>query len=294
MCIQFRSTAALLFVSLAALSCGTSNADEADAGTQPKRGVEIRVAPPDINEATSLNHGASINPKLLAPVDDTGSGILPEERDIYFRGLKLANEIPLGKLRESAASFQEQRRRNNPKYLQVQSNNFPQYVDLIENPGIYRGHPVTLRGTIRRLTKLDPGKNSSGIGDVYEGWLYTADSNSHPTVVLFTGKPAGLELGANITEEIRATGYFFKLYGYEAQRGPEIAPMLLAGTVELNPGPRPFVFKSLSPSFYVILTLALFVGGFGIWKASRPGHVERLLTPEKPDLSNIGPTDNHS
>lgn len=296
MCKRLRSMAMQLVGFLAILNATDAlTAGEDDAGSQsgkPSKGVEIRVAP-DPDAATTLDHGASINPELLNPVDDTGAGVLPDERDVYFRGLKLAKEIPLANLKEFAAKLQEQRRSSNPKYSQIHAKDFPQYVDLVENPSAYRGHPVTLRGTLRRLTKLAPGKNPTGIGDIYEGWLYTADSNSHPTVALFTRKPAGLETGSNITEEVRVTGYFLKLYSYEAQGGPEIAPMLLAGTVELNPGPRPYVFKPLSPSVYVILTLALFVLGFGIWRASRPGHVEQLLTPKEPDLTHLPPTENH-
>jgi hypothetical protein len=289
-----RSCLALLTACQILVAGRASFAEEAKNGATAKN-VEIRVEPEvkEANLVATVDDGASINPKLLAAVDDTAPGISPNERQVYFRGLKLAQEIPVAKLREIAAEFLEQRRHSNPKYAKAPAKDFPQFVDLVENPDPYRGRPVTVRGTLRRLTKLDVGKNAFGIEDVFEGWLYTADSNSNPTVVLFTRKPAGLDVGSNITEEIQATGYFLKLYGYEAQKGPEIAPMLLAGTVELNPGPRPYVFKALSPSLYVILTLSLLVIGFGIWKANRPGHVEKLFTPEHPDLSNIRPDEGH-
>jgi len=258
-----------------------------------EKAPEITVTP-DPNEPTTLDQGTSISPTLLAVIDDNSAGIRPEERAVYFRGLKLAQETPKSNLKEAADKLQEQRRKANPKYAHVPAKDFPQFVDLFENPDVYRGRAVSLRGTIRRLTKYDPGKNNQGIKEVYEGWIYTADSNSNPAVVIFTSKPPELVLGADITDEIRATGYFFKIYDYQSQGGPGKAPMLLAGTVDWHPGPRSFVFPPISRPVYVILTLTLLVLGYGMWKANSPGHVERLLPHEEVDLTKLPPVDDHA
>ena len=296
MCFPIRSSASVLVGTLVLASlagCVIAGAGQEDAKPKAEPAAEIRVERVSI-DATTLDHGASINPKLLVVIDDNAVGIAPEERDVYFRGLKLASETPLAKQKGAARQLQDHQRRSNPKYAQVSAKDFPQYVDLYQNPEAYRGRPVSLRGTIRRLSKYDPGKNALGIAEVYEGWFYTADSNSNPTVVVFTVKPGELSLGADFTDEIGVTGYFFKQYSYEAQGGPGKAPMLLAGTVEWHPGPRSYAFTALSPSVYVILTLALAVLGYGMWKANRPGHIEQLLPREEVNLAKLPPVDNHS
>lgn len=250
-------------------------------GAAPAVATEIKIVP-DVNQPVTLDNGKSLNPNLL-PIRGSGADqVSAEEHEIYFKGLKVAAETPLTTLKDAAAKIQDERRRSIPKYAKLDADHFPQFYDLVENPDVYRGHAVSLRGTLRRLTKTDAGKNTSGISTIYEGWLYTADSESNPTVVVFTEKPTGLELGADITEEVRVTGYFYKVYRYEAQNGPSTAPMLLAGTIELNPGPRPYVFQPISPLVYVIIAGVLVIVGYGVWKAGQPKRIESLLPPEEP------------
>lgn len=264
-----------------------------DDGKPSVQQPEIRLAA-DPNEPVTLDHGQSMNPNALVVVEDSGTGIRSEERDVYFRGLKLASETPQSTLREAAHKLKGERWKASSKYSKAPLKDFPQFVDMVENPAIYRGRAVSFRGTIRRLTKYDAGENSLGLKEIYEGWIYTADGNSNPTVVLFTSKPPQLSLGSDITDEIRATGYFFKIYGYESQGGASRAPLLLAGTLDWHPGPTPYVFQSLSPPVYILLTLAIFVLGYGMWKANSPGHVERLLPHEEVDLTKLPQANDHS
>jgi hypothetical protein len=272
----------VLSLSVTFLSGGWQAALGQDQDTAAAPSITAIKIVPDVNQPISTDGGKSLNPTLL-PVGGVGAEqVSAEEHEIYFKSLKLASQTPLGDLKESASRFQEERRRSNPKYKDVDEDHFPQFYDLVENPDVYRGHAVSLRGTLRRLTKLDAGKNAAGISTIYEGWLYTADSQSNPTVVIFTEKPSGLELGSDITEEVRATGYFYKVYRYEAQNGPSTAPMLLAGTLELNPGPRHFVFQPMSPVIYLVIAAVLAVLGYSIWKGGQPKRIESLLPPEEP------------
>lgn len=260
--------------------CPVAIAQDQDEAA-PAVATEIKIVP-DVNQPITLDEGKSLNPNLL-PIPGSGADqVSAEEHEIYFKSLKVASETPLTTLKEAAAKLQDDRRRSNPKYAGLDVDHFPQFYDLVENPDVYRGHAVSLRGTLRRLTKEDAGKNSSGVSTIYEGWLYTADSQSNPAVVVFTEKPDGLELGADITEEVRATGYFYKIYRYEAQNGSSTAPMLLAGTIELNPGPRHYVFQPISPLIYVMITGVLLIVGYGVWRASQPKRIESLLPPEEP------------
>ena len=43
-------------------------------------------------------------------------------------------------------------------------------------------------------------------------------------------------MGDNILERVAVTGYFFKLYGYEARDTTRLAPLILASRLEWFPG----------------------------------------------------------
>jgi hypothetical protein len=259
-----------------------------DEPAQFKRNEDRRARRAPRDPAT-LDKGASINPQLLEVVKDNTLGIRYEERDVYFQALKLAQEIPLTKQEEYAAEFREQRRLSNPRYARRKPQDFPPFVDLFQNPDEYRGRPVSLRGVLRKLTKFDPGENSFGIEEAYEGWLYTDDGQSNPAVVIFTSKPQGLPVGGDLTEEVRLTGYFLKMYGYEAQDLPRKAPLLIAGEVEWRPSPKSWVAQSLSLETYLLATLVAVALGYVIWQANRREMTGRYRPQVEADFSKLPP-----
>lgn len=252
-----------------------------DFGTKPgakslplpasQRGRALPADPPAARTADdappapiSIDGGASINPEVLAKVQDNQLGLQFEDRSAYFRILSLAKQLPLAHQQEFARQFREQRRAEVPKYQKRPAGDFPAFIDVFLNPDLYRGRPVTLKGYLRRLVKFNPGPNDNKIGEVYEGWLYTADSQNNPAVVVFQRKPEGLPIGGNLVEEVEVTGYFFKMYGYEAQDTTRKAPMILAGEVQWIPAKTSHAFQPLPNRIYIYLTvgIALAVGVF--------------------------------
>lgn len=192
----------------------------------------------------SLDDGRSINPALIHSVRDNTVGLQPEDRDAYFLILDYADRLSDRQVQRLALDYREERRRLEPALQARGTKEFPAFADLFMHPTAYRGRPVTLHGHLRKLTQFDPGDNLSGIGTVYEGWMYTADSQTNPAVIVFLDKPAGLPLGGDLTEEISVSGYFLKMYGYDAQDTLRRAPLILAGSVQWFPAKKkaePFV-----------------------------------------------------
>ncbi len=264
---------------------------------------------------TSTDGGVTVEPEILEPILDKTLGLRFEERDAYFRILELARQTPLTEQQAIARDFREARRLSNPRHAKRKPELFPALVDVINNPDIYRGRPVSLHGVMRKLTKFDPGKNSRNIGEVYEGWIYTDDSHaktvksekgkrrnepgaaSHdeeledvivPTVVVFQGKPEGLNVGGDIAEEVRFTGYFFKLYQYESQDRFAVAPLFLAGAVEWRKGPERYKAQALGPEVYLLVTLVFIVVAFVWWQGNRR-EMASAIHPQEADFQQFPP-----
>ncbi len=281
---------------LAGASWGWCQDSGIDAGDEQderiRRLVEERRKREEVlsREPTSLDRGVSVNPVLLQAITDNSIGIRFEEKDAYFRVLELAWKTPLAEQEEFARDFREARRLSNPRYAKRKADQFPAFVDLFQNPDEYRGRPVSLHGVMRKLTKFDPGPNQRDIKEAYEGWVYTDDSQNNPAVVIFLSKPDGLKVGGDLTEEVRLTGYFFKMYGYEAQDVARKAPLILAGAVEWKQGPPAYKPQPLGAEVYLLVTLVILVLGFVFWQGNRR-EMASAIHPVEADFRRIPPVE---
>ena len=199
----------------------------------------------DFDAETSLDHGESIHPRLMHSVIDNTLGVRYEEREAYLRILRHSKRCPLRRLQKFAAEIRNERRETTPGYKQRRNQDFPQFIDLFTHPEFYRGRPVTIHGVMRKLTKFDLGKNSLDLESAYEGWVYTPDSQGNPIVVIFTSKDDRLPVNGDIQEEVQFTGYYFKMYGYDAEDAKRKAPMIIAGEVEWTPHPYKAVYRPI-------------------------------------------------
>jgi hypothetical protein len=238
--------------------------------------AQIEPANPAAEEAesfsgpTAADDGISINPQLLAGVRDRTFGLTWAEREPYFRILAQARTVELGRQRAAARDFQQQRREAVPAYRKRPAADFPAFFDLFKHPDLYRGRPVTLHGHVRKLVPMPPGEHPypHNVPMLYEAWLYTDDSQGNPAVVVFTEKPDGLPEGGDLAEEVTVTGYFYKMYAYDAQDTTRIAPMLLAGGVTWHPAP-PVGWGPTPPWVYAVITLAVLLLITVVWRINR-------------------------
>ena len=109
------------------------------------------------------------------------------------------------------------------------------FSHLLENPERYRGLPIRLRGTARRVLRLeDIPEALVPEGYLYEAWTFTADSRGYPYVLVFEDPPADFPIGDDVEAPILFRGNFFKLLAYNAGDKPRKAPLLI-GRVEYLP-----------------------------------------------------------
>ena len=243
----------------------------------------------DFNDPPSLDHGESGHPRLMETVKDNTIGVRYEEREAYLRVLRLASEVPLRRQEQFAAEIRAERRALSPAYKRRPADDFPQFFDLFTHPEFYRGRPVTLHGVMRKLTKFDLGKNSVGLDQAYEGWVYTSDSQGNPAVVIFTSKDDQLPVNGDIQDEVEFTGYYFKMYGYDAQDVTRKAPMILAGEVKWIPHPYKAVYKPWGIEWYALATLAFLLTGYLIWQANRREMPPLPPLEIEPDFTHLPP-----
>ena len=107
----------------------------------------------------------------------------------------------------------------------------PAYVDLTNNPSLYRGEPFRVRGELRVAYETTvPGTNRP----LFEAWIWTSESGTRPIMAYVTSMPARTPLGEPLKKPIRVefASYFFKLRSYLRQdEGSQIAPFFLGGAL---------------------------------------------------------------
>lgn len=231
-------------------------------------------SPRDARVPLSEDGGATINPEIISSVVDNTLGLTADDREAYFKMLKLAQMVEPDDLRLFAREFRDDRHAASPKYRRRPVDKFPVFVDLFQHPDVYRGHPVTLHGYFRRLVTYDAGKNAQGIETLHEGWLYPDAGQGNPAVVIFTEKPEGLPIGGDITEEISVTGYFLKMYGYHAHDAARKAPLILARSVRWHPQRQATAWKPSSQT-YIVVTAVIVIASLIIGVGVRESRLER-------------------
>ncbi len=182
---------------------------------------------------------ADLPAQWLEPISDQVMGLRVKEADTYYRTLAHVSRL-------------------DDRFLKKHARSDVLYVNLLRNPDSYRGKLITIRGTARRITKTEVGKNKYGIQKAYEAWLLTPDSGSDLIRLVATDLDSRLPTGKEVSVEVEATGYFLKLYSYASQGGQHQAPLILAARIQ------PSVVRTSVPDGTglepYILFFALFVG----------------------------------
>jgi len=225
-----------------------------------------------------------LDPESLAHVKDLTMGIKSvEESEAYYRTLLHAKLVDAEAQEQLASEFWKKRQ---DELAKPRSRFVDLFKTLDTNPEIYRGQPVTLSGTLRELKKWEEMKgdrlNNYGIETVYEGWIFTEDSQSNPTVVVFTENPDQIPTGSEMSVPVKVTGYVFKMYGYESRdkENPlRKAPMLLAKAMRERHIPEPAPF----PVVWVGVAIGLLMLGIVLflWSSHRSDKQSRNQTLEK-------------
>lgn len=115
---------------------------------------------------------------------------------------------------------------------------FPLFVDLFQNPEVWQGELVTLKGYVRRVLTHPADPTLFNGQPLHELWLYTRDSQHIPTVVVTPTLPRDFPVNADLIDSITVTGCFYRMYVYRGQSETRQAPLVLAGRIQWQPSPQ--------------------------------------------------------
>ena len=202
------------------------------------------------------------------------------ENPAYYGLLNQANEIPQQELAASAKEF-IQKRRTEAK--------LSTFVDMIRNTKEFRGQPVVMKGHILQTLEYEAEENSFGIEHLYESTLYTEDSQSHPTTIIFLEKPDNLPLGGETVNGVTVYGYFLKTYLYpSSDKATRKAPLILAKTLTVQPSKVAKLPTETNPMIYWGIGSGLAVLIFVIILVQRSDR-RRMLENQKKRLDEQQP-----
>jgi len=179
------------------------------------------------------------------PPPPAAASLSPVVPDAGIEFEAIVDKAPM-RLRENAAySILLRRARDTPaKALSAESRRDLFWTHLWERPAKYRGVPVHLEGTARRILSYEVNPELAPGGRVYEAWVYSDENRMDPYVLVFEEPPTGLVIGPDLFIRITFDGYFFKLLRYRAGDVHRAAPMLvgrLRATPAQAPAPAPMV-----------------------------------------------------
>jgi hypothetical protein len=187
-------------------------------------------------------------------LEEAAIGIRPEEHEAYYDVLRKLIELPVGELERGARTFLGKRFKKD--FSQGIPRELPVYAQMHFHIKEFQGEPVVLRGHTQRIIPVDIDPPIAGLTRMYEIWLYTADSQYNPTVVIAPGLPEKYQTGDMIQDHLKVSGVLFKKYIYKAQDQVRFAPLIMAGELSYDPPTyRPLIEQPVTIIITVIFLL---------------------------------------
>ena len=165
-----------------------------------------------VKQATAAEYFRAVQPQLLESIRD----------NTYFRSVETEAWFHLlGILQKSL-----------PEELAAASLGEVGYVQMVQQPHVYRGRLVTVCGTARRAEVVEVAENNIGLQTYYLLTVRPAGRQIWPIRIYCLELPDGFPLGEDVSASVIAHGFFFKNWSYQWEGGPGLAPILLARTVD--------------------------------------------------------------
>ena len=215
-----------------------------------------------------IQTGAETQPETAAPAPEIDPSVFEGIRDktqripaeAYFHLLDVARRVSTEELEEQA------------------QRHVLTFAHFSASPELYRGQPVFLKGHVRRMTDIKPIENRAGFEKLYEGWLFTEESQDNPYVIIVSRLPDGFPLGGSIVEDVSFAGYFLKLWAYRAGDGDRYAPLLIGHRVVWHPRQAGFVPSAFTHLVIIAGVAVLIAVLFGVtWYARRTTAATRQM-----------------
>ena len=156
------------------------------------------------------------------------------------------------------------------------------FSQVYGQPKSFRGRPVRIDGTLRRLEYVEAPANELGIDGYWQGWLEPADGPASPVVVYFLEIPPNIPQGLAIFEPIGVRGFFFKRWAYSAQDTVRLAPLIMAAAPDWSPPPPKPMIDPLPMIVICAIIVVLLCTIVGIRFANHPIRVKPCVQQEMP------------
>jgi hypothetical protein len=227
-------------------------------------------------------------PAAARPIAETPP-LPPPDDSPPFRGIEDRTGMTI-RDNPAYAELLARARRTPPAELARISRRDVLFTHLIDDPQRYRGLPIHLQGTARRVEMLPV--ETRGIapkGRLFEAWVVTPDSQGYPLILVFEDAPGTLPGGEDVSETVAFDGYFLKLKAYFAgdKRG-RFAPLLIGRLTHIPHLDETAGGTSPRSMLWTFAPLALFVVYVAVrWTL----HLRRALAPKPVRRRVIPPND---
>lgn len=186
---------------------------EIPAGNEPNPIIHAPPAKAPPEEKPKFLPGIDFD--LLAPVQDD-KRLLSSENPGFYALLALLRDT-------------------DPKELAKYSRGVVPFIQLYQQPEVYRGEVVEVRGKVHRAIKTKPALNENGIKEHYQVWI-EPDDRHDPVAVYCVELPPNFPDGDKLSERIELTGIFFKRWAYLWGNGElHSTPLMLAKSFKWLP-----------------------------------------------------------
>jgi hypothetical protein len=208
----------------------------------------VRITPPDALQAgENQRYFPGVNSQALKHVKDNRTHQHPEEAAAWF-------------------NLWHTLENNESRLIDAASIGPVTFGQLFEQPEVFRGHLVTLRGRAHRSEWVAAAKNNSaGVTGYYRLILKLRNGPNRPVFLYVLSLPKSFPVGDHIDAEIETTGFFYKNWLYEASGVSWIGPVVLARDLRwLNPTPLTDE-ENPSPLLMVGLSGIIVAFGWTLW-----------------------------
>ncbi len=151
------------------------------------------------------------------------------------------------------------------------------YVQLFDQPEVYRGRIVTLRGIARRVLFMDAPANEEGIRGYYQVVLEPADGSNSPVILYVLELPEGFPTGGDVSAKVAVKGYFFKRWVYTARDRIRSAPVVLAKKLKWRPDAEPEKPARKPPSLLLVISGGAVLAGIILFTVIRRTRLKRSV-----------------
>ncbi|MHC4875388.1 MAG: 3-keto-disaccharide hydrolase [Planctomycetota bacterium] len=266
--------------------------EPADAAALPGEPLAIDVDP-DTPDLWTQHVEAAVPDSLFAKVYPNQpfkpAGIGAEEGPAFYAMLQKAAQTDETVIRRSAAEFLKTRIEQglDGKFRERDPALFPEFYDITDEPQVWQGRTVRLRGHVRKLVRVPAGENPYGISEYWEAWLYTEHASRNPYLIISLERDERMEPGAEVLiDNVSVSGWFFKLYGYQAQQSGWVAPMIITKRLGYRPTaePRGIFDGGIDPR---LLAIVLTLAALGCWYAFRVWARLRMEDRKRTELRSL-------